>query len=238
MPPTKCMHGVVRRKCTECGGGRLCAHGVAQNSCPECGDSFTCVHGKVRRQCRDCKGSAFCEHNRRRTRCMVCGGGSLCLHGRRKERCKDCGGSAFCAHEKRKDKCPDCAGTVRQCEHGKPETRCGRCRPRGPARPVDTTCRQCAGTGRCPHCDGVGHCDVLLQTRKCAVCRAHARDNSYLHTADPFPFLALSTLPALSQPTGDDSGQEGLPPPVFHMQATPRTVKVNRFLLWENAGMS
>jgi hypothetical protein len=50
-----------------------CVHGIQKYVCKDCGGSGICEHNRRKYQCKECGGSQICEHNRRRSRCKECG---------------------------------------------------------------------------------------------------------------------------------------------------------------------
>uniref|UniRef100_A0A0G4FZS0 CR-type domain-containing protein n=1 Tax=Chromera velia CCMP2878 TaxID=1169474 RepID=A0A0G4FZS0_9ALVE len=121
-----CLHGRVRTRCKECGGGSLCEHGRVRCRCRECGGKSICQHGRERHICKECGGEGICEHGRQRFQCKDCGGKGICEHGRQRHLCKDCGGKGICEHGRRRSQCKDCGGKS-ICDHGRQRYYCKDC---------------------------------------------------------------------------------------------------------------
>uniref|UniRef100_A0A0G4HRW6 CBM20 domain-containing protein n=1 Tax=Chromera velia CCMP2878 TaxID=1169474 RepID=A0A0G4HRW6_9ALVE len=129
-----CLHGRVRTRCKECGGGSICEHGRIRSQCKECGGKSLCEHGRPRHQCKECGGKGICEHGRPRHQCKECGGKGIYEHGRLRHQCKECGGKGICEHGRIRSQCKECGGKG-ICKHGR----------------LRHQCKGCGGKGICEH---------------------------------------------------------------------------------------
>ena len=143
-PAKRCIHGIEKRCCRECGGSKFCEHDRQKTRCKECGGGSICQHGQRKERCRECKGGERCRHGKFKYHCHECGGRGICEHGINKRvcrecngsafcvhgldraRCKACGGSALCKHDIRKEYCKECGGSG-LCQHGKQKHSCAEC---------------------------------------------------------------------------------------------------------------
>jgi hypothetical protein len=146
----KCLHGIRKEYCKECGGGAYCVHGIRKYHCKECGGSGFCPHGIHKYRCKECGGSAYCVHGIRKEYCRECGGSGICPHGINKYRCKECGGSSICLHGINKYHCKECGGGA-YCVHGINKY----------------SCRECGGGAYCVHDIYKQHCKICGGSKLC-----------------------------------------------------------------------
>uniref|UniRef100_A0A0G4GGG1 Uncharacterized protein n=1 Tax=Chromera velia CCMP2878 TaxID=1169474 RepID=A0A0G4GGG1_9ALVE len=158
-----CLHGRVRTRRKECGGGSFCEHGRRRSQCKECGGKGICEHGRQRFQCRECGGGSFCEHGRQRYFCKDCGGGGICEHGRRRHECKECGGKSICEHGRIRSQCEECGGGS-ICEHGRIRSQCKECGG-------GSICEHGRQRHKCKHCGWKGICMHGRWRSICKECR-------------------------------------------------------------------
>ncbi len=125
----KCIHGIRKERCKECGGSEICIHNKRKEICTLCAGSQVCVHNKIKAQCKECGGNKICNHNRRRDYCIDCAGSQICEHYIQKAKCKECGGGQICNHFRIKSQCKECGGSS-ICSHNIQKSNCIICNPK------------------------------------------------------------------------------------------------------------